>query len=306
MSLTWNKNAVPAYVKNNAIANLISQAAKQKIGNTYKKAVVNAYSKKLTTSNSAKKVGTGSKASSSASGMAKQVSKNAVNTSNVLNTAKTSKSVVKTQKKLSNVDALAQKNISGHQFEDIANKNNQLNILMNRENNAFNAEQALLQRDYETYMSNTAHQREVADLKAAGLNPILSAGGTGAVTPVGSNAAASNFNGADNSIVHALAQLAATSISSNAQMTAAQTNAAATTAAAGMSAGAMVASANAAAAASMYGADQSANAAKYASDQQFAASKYASTTQGVVGILNTIGNLAGAFGRKGTTVNYYK
>lgn len=195
----------------------------------------------------------------------------AVSTSNA---AKTTEAI----KKLSgDAGALAATNISGHQYEDIQNKNNMLALAINRENNKFNADQAQLQRDYEERLANSAHQREVTDLKAAGLNPILSAN-AGAVTPQGAAASNAATPGLDHSIVQALAQLAATSIQSNATMTAAQTSANATTAAANATAGATMAAAGMAASAQRYASNNSLAATEIMSD----AARY-SANMGAIG-----------------------
>lgn len=87
----------------------------------------------------------------------------------------------------------------------------------------FNAKQAGISRDWQQMMSSTAHQREVADLKAAGLNPILSAmGGNGSAVTSGATASGVTSAGAssqaDTSGSSALASLFATLYGAQMQM----------------------------------------------------------------------------------------
>lgn len=57
-----------------------------------------------------------------------------------------------------------------------------------QEANAFNANEAQKQRDFEQQMSSTSYQRQVADLQNSGLNPALAMSSGGASTPSGASA----------------------------------------------------------------------------------------------------------------------
>lgn len=76
-----------------------------------------------------------------------------------------------------------------------------------RDQRQFNAKQAKIDRDWQEYMSSTAWQRGMKDMKAAGLNPILAASKGGASTPSGSRAQTLQHNSALTGMAMQLAQI---------------------------------------------------------------------------------------------------
>lgn len=125
----------------------------------------------------------------------------------------------------------------------------------------FNSEEAQHTRYWQEMMSNTAHQREVKDLLAAGLNPVLSATLGGSSTPSGATAQGQSYQGqqaqVDTSLLPFYSNILGTVLGNKTQENIAKMQTETALQTAKISSAASMYAANASAAASRYGADRS-------------------------------------------------
>lgn len=102
------------------------------------------------------------------------------------------------------------------QNQQTMTSNNAFNAAQAAINRQFQAEEAQKTRDWQEEMSNTEYQRGVKDLQAAGLNPVLAAyNGYGASTPTGATASGSQASSAGNLLSHVATQQAMYEYSNN-------------------------------------------------------------------------------------------
>lgn len=151
-------------------------------------------------------------------------------------------------------------NRNNQQLSDAAASANLISLRSSAEAARFNSVEAQKARDWQEYMSNTAHQRQVKDLIAAGLNPVLSASLGGASTPSGSTASTAAVNGqradVDTSLPGFYENILGTVLGNQTQRDIAKIQAETQLQTAKISSAASMYAANTSAAANRYGADR--------------------------------------------------